>query len=171
MKLPSISFALILGLSTNSCNKSDQEAEGENEPPVTVTPSISRQEEFANEIMDAMEDFAAAVSIVSDLDSANEAASKIGAIGDRFAQIANQLKPLDPAPMEIKEKINGKMEAREAEMQKAMGEEFQKTTQALNSETQQVLQKAFGEFFRKMDSAGKEFERHLSVQDEPSGVR
>ena len=166
MKLHTIPVALAVALTITSCDKNGKEA-GEGDKPVTnATPSVSKHEELAGEIMNSMADFADAVSNVVDLESANEAATKIGTIGDRFSKIADQLKPLEPPAKAIKEAINEKMEARDAEMQKVMGEELQKTMQALSPEAQQVLQKAFEEFFEKMDSAGKEFERHFSAEEE-----
>lgn len=165
MKIHAITIALAIAFSSTSCDKDKKGEEVGNQTSVTAAPSISKHEELANKVMDSMKEFATTISSVSDLESANKAATKISEIGDRFSSIANELESLDPPTQDLKEAINAKMEARDAEMQKIMGPELQTTMQSLGPEAQQVLQEAFGDFFAKADSAGKELERHFNIQN------
>ena len=135
-------------------------------PAPDSPPAESKHESLANKIMESMHEFGSAVSEVADTETANKAAEKIGEIGDRFSQIADELKDLVPPPEELKEAINAKMEEKDAELQELMGGDLEAKLQSLGDESREVLQKAFGEFFGKMDAVGEEFERHFGVGDD-----
>jgi len=165
MKLHTLSIALAFAFSVASCDKGDAR-NGDSGNTENTKPAVSKHEELANYIMDSMKDVATTASAVSDLDSAKAAAMKIDNVGDQFVRIAEELKGLDPPDAKVKEAINKKMDERDAEMEKVIGEDLQKTMETLDAESQQVLQKAFGDYFGKMDAVGKEFERHFSVEDE-----
>jgi serine/threonine protein kinase len=154
-----------------------REAEHKPKPPVNggesaqpAQPAQSKHEVIANRIMDSMQEFAKAASSATDLDSANEAAKKINEIGDRFTGLAEELKKMDPPSEEVKKAIDAKMESRNKELEKAIGEDLQKSMQALAPEAQQVMQAAFMEFFGKMSQVGPEFERHFKIGEEESAT-
>ena len=165
MKLLTIPILTFFALTITSCDRNEKETASVDNPAGNANPVVSKHEELANQIMDSMKDFAMALSSVTDLETANEASIKIGMIGDRFIQIASELRPLDPPANEIKEAIKAKMEARDAEMHKLMGEDLQKIMQSLSPEARQVLQEAFEKFFGKMNTVEKEFERHFNVEE------
>lgn len=166
MKTRYLTIAAALALAITSCRKSETPATGGGETPPAAQPAISKHEEIANKVMDAMQEFAKAASSATDLNSANEAAKKIGEIGDRFTSLAEELKKMDPPSEELKKSIDAKMEARNKEMEKAMSEDLQKSMQALAPDAQQALQAAFMGFFGKMAQVGPEFERHFKVEKE-----
>jgi hypothetical protein len=166
MKTRYLPIAVALALAITSCRKSETPATGGGETPPAVQPAVSKHEEIANKVMDAMQDFGKAASSATDQATATAAAAKITEVGDRFASIAEELKKMDPPSEELKKAIEAKMEARNKEMEKAMGEDLQKSMQALAPEAQQVMQAAFMGFFGKMAQVGPEFERHFKVEKE-----
>jgi hypothetical protein len=115
--------------------------------------------------MDSMEEFAKAVSAVSDTKTARSAATTINEIGDQFLSLAKELEPLGVATQEMRESIHQKMAAREAEMKEAVNGKFMKSVQSLNPEAQKIMEKAFQDFFEVRQQTRKEFDRHFKVKN------
>lgn len=163
MKTRYLPIAVALVFSIASCKKNEATSTAGDAP---VQPVISKHEEIATKIMDAMQDFGNAVISATDLTTAKEAATKITTIAERLDVLAAELKKMDPPSEELKKAIDAKMEARNKEMEKVMGEGMQNTMQALSPEAREVVQKALVEFFGKMGQAGEEFNRHFDVKEE-----
>lgn len=165
MKPQFLPILIALAFSIAACKKSESPAAAGEETIQPAQAAISKHEEIANKIMDAMQDFAKAASSATDQATATAAAAKITEIGDRFASLAEELKKMDPPSEELKKAIDARMNARNKEMEKAMGEDMQKSMQALAPEAQQIMQTAFMEFFGKVGKAGQEFGRHFNAED------
>ena len=163
MKAHYLPIAVAFVFSIASCKKNEPPAAGKEVP---AQPALSKHEVIANKIMDAMQEFGTAMASATDLHTANEAATKITEIGERFGVLAAELKKMEPPSEEVKKAIDAKMEARNKEMEKVMGEQLEKTMQALRPNAREVLQKALVGFFLKMGEAGQEFSRHFEVKDE-----
>lgn len=155
-------FAIFLFLS--ACDSNDTANSNGNSSGSSQNDG-ARQEEIANKILDSMGEFAKAVSAVSDTKTARSTATKINEIGDRFSNIATELKLLEVATKETRESIHQKMTAREAEMKEVVNGKFMKSVQSLNPEAQKIMEKAFQDFFEGMEQAGKEFDRHFKVKN------
>ena len=155
-------FAIFLFLS--ACDSNDTANSNGNSSGSSQNDG-ARQEEIANKILDSMGEFAKAVSAVSDTKTARSTATKINEIGDRFSNIATELKLLEVATKETRESIHQKMTAREAEMKEVVNGKFMKSVQSLNPEAQKIMEKAFQDFFEVMEQAGKEFDRHFKVKN------
>ena len=157
--------ALAISLTLSSCEQKDTPNDNENPSNASQNDGV-KQEEIANKIMDSLQEFAKAVTAVSDTETAQSTATKITEIGDQFAAMADELKPLEIAPLELRKSIDQKMTAREAEMEKVMKEKFMTAVQSLNPEAQKIMEQSFKEFFGKMQEAGKEFDRHFKVESQ-----
>lgn len=166
-----IAYIIIAALaSLAACdNRKPSSADRKSDSEVNKT-SISQHEKLAGEIMDAMKELADTVMTITDLETAKSAATKIDQLGAQFDSIAAQLAPLPPPDERLRSMINARMEARDKEMQRVMGEELGKKMQEIGPEAAAVVQSAFGGFFQKMDKAGKEFERHFKPSEQSGGA-
>ena len=160
-----LTILISITISLTSCNKKEAPSDDSSSNTNSSQAGSSKQEEIANKIMNSMEEFTTAISKVSDTNTAKAAADKINTIGDRFSSYAEELKKLDPLGEKMRNEINRKMDARDAEMNKIMKSEVQQTIQFLNPDAQKVMEDAFQTFYEKMKVAESEFERHFEAGD------
>jgi len=154
---------LALALSFSSCDQNDSSPGNEIQGGDSQYDG-AKQEEIANQVMDAMTEYSKAISTVSDAKSAKSAAAKLKEIGRQFSTLAEELKPLAPPTEKVRASIHRKMDAREAEMEKVMREKFVLKLQSLSPEAQKTMEKSLEGFFEVMQQVGPEFDRHFKVE-------
>ncbi|MBK1790230.1 hypothetical protein [Persicirhabdus sediminis] len=182
MKLKKCIFPLVAVMAVSSCDKGgsddasqvDAPAEAKTEAAAEVADtsevapaaaSVSRHEEIADQVLNAMTDFADEMLKVKDMETAQAAKVELDKIGDRFTALSAELEKMELPDAELKTKISKKMEARESEIEAKMGDKMQNMMLSLDADTQTFVQGMMMEFFGKVMVAGEQMERHFSMEE------
>ncbi|MBT8044376.1 MAG: hypothetical protein KJO79_05440 [Verrucomicrobiae bacterium] len=135
-----VAASMILSLFVMSCGKKDT------------------AESLSDEVVAQMNELVAAISSAKDKESAEQAASKIDAIGDELVDIAARLDALGDPSEDDKKMIKEKMETAKEENNKKLTEAM--TAAMGNTDAREVLMKAMDSFSKKMkevDATYKKF--------------
>lgn len=162
-------MALLAAIAIPSCSESKSGGDDAASGGDSKGPALSKHEELADKTAGLMDDFVAAMTSVSDEETAKAAAEKLDKIGDDMVAVVEELKGLDEPAEELKKKLAEKMEAKEKEIEKAMNDDFGPKMEKLSEEAQGTLMEAFMKFGQTMEPLEEELDKHFKVAGEDEG--